>query len=168
VEKNLQNKEALDKLKKLAEDIKFCMFATTDVGNNLYGRPMTTIQVDETGNIWFFTSDQTHVANEVSGGDKVCLNYAHPGTHSYLTVQGTGTMVKDRQKMEELWTDFLKAYFPDGLNQPDLVLLKVTPEQAHYWDGDASRVVQLFSYLKAKATGETADLGDEGELTLNK
>ena len=166
MEKNFEADNAISKLKELAEDIKFCMFATNDVEHNLYGRPMTTIQVDEDGTIWFFTSDNTKVSAEAAGDEKVCLNYANPTTQSYLTVQGTASTVKDKSKMKELWNDFLKAYFPDGLDQPDLVLLKVTPQQAHYWDGDASRVVQLFSYLKSKVTGKTADLGDEGELKL--
>lgn len=98
MEQNMASKEAVEKLKELAESVKFCMFATSDTDNALYGRPMTTMQVDDNGTIWFFTSDQQKVAQDAAGGDTVCLNYADPGKSTYMTVQGTATLVKDKAR----------------------------------------------------------------------
>ena len=168
MEKNLQHQEAIQKMKELAEDVKFCMLATTDSTNNLYGRPMTTMQIEDDGTIWFFTSDHTKSAVKAKEDEKVCLNYAHPGKSTYLTVQGTSHLVKDKKKMEELWTPVLKAWFPNGLEEQDIALLKVTPEQAHYWDTDASKLVVLFSMMKSAITGTTGDTGNHGELNISK
>lgn len=168
MEKNLQNTEAVAKMKKLAEDVKMCMLATIDSSDNLYGRPMTTMQVEDDGTIWFFTSDHTDAAHKAKADDKVCLNYAHPGKSTYMTVQGSTALVKDKKKMEELWNPMLKAWFPKGLKSEDIALLKVTPEQAHYWDTDANKLVVLFAMAKAALTGETSDTGTHGELGLSK
>ncbi|RYZ39916.1 MAG: pyridoxamine 5'-phosphate oxidase [Sphingobacteriales bacterium] len=167
MEKNLTREEALEKLKEIAEDIRFCMFATTDTSNFLYGRPMTTMQVDEQGDIWFFTSRESSAAQESSEQEKVCLNYANPASNNYLTVQGKASLVKDEVKMKELWNPTLKAWFPDGIDTPGIVLLRVSPEQAHYWDTDASRLQVLFSMVKSAVTGKRSDVGDHGELKLN-
>jgi len=167
MEKDLQNREAIEKLKKIAEDVKFCMLATSDTSNELYGRPMTTMQVEDNGTIWFFTSSHTDIANKAKADDNVCLNYADPGKTTYLTVQGKAELVKDKKKMEELWNPMLKAWFPKGLDEPDIALLKVVPRQAHYWDTDAAKVVVLYSMIKAALTGETSDIGKHGELNMD-
>ena len=167
MEKNLDNKEAISKLKNLAEEIKICMLATSDTSNNLYGRPMTTMEVDDNGTIWFFTADNTKIAQQAAKQSEVCLNYAHPGKNSYLTVQGNAELVNDKEKMKQLWTPMLKTWFPDGVDDPSIALLKVTPTQAHYWDSDASRVSLLFAWVKANITGDGSGLeGKHGDLNV--
>jgi len=167
MEKNLENKAALDKLKSLAEEIKICMLATSDTSNNLYGRPMTTMEIEDNGTIWFFTADNTQTAQQAAKQSEVCLNYAHPGRNAYLTVQGKAELVNDKEKMKQLWTPMLKIWFPDGVDDPSIALLKVTPTQAHYWDSDASRVSLLFSWIKANITGDGSGMeGKQGELRI--
>jgi general stress protein 26 len=168
MEKDLQNEEALKKLKKLAEDVRICMFANTDPDSNDYGRPMATIEVEDDGTIWFFTKSEKGVALKAKNGNEVCLYYSHPGKNTYLTVQGTSEIIKDRKKMEDLYTPVLKAWFPKGLDEPDIALLKVTPEEAHYWDTDAAKLVVLFSMVKAAVTGQVSDTGDHGTLKIQK
>ena len=75
-------------------------------------------------------------------------------------------MIKDRAKMEELWSPILKAWFPEGLDDPHLCLLKVTAEQAEYWESPSGTVVQLLGFVKAIATGQEADWGDNEKLDL--
>lgn len=167
MEKNLENKEALEKLKSLAEDIKICMLASSDTNHNLYGRPMTTMEVSDDGTLWFFTADNTTAAQQAAKQSDVCLNYAHPAKNAYLTVQGTAELVNDKKKIKELWTPMLKIWFPDGIDDPSITLLKVTPVQAHYWDSDASRVSLLFAWIKANITGDASGMeGKSGELNV--
>src|SRR4051812_27111440 len=64
MEQDLQNEEARKKLKELAEDVRICMFASTDSNDDKYGRPMSTIQVDDDGSIWFFTKEDNKITNE--------------------------------------------------------------------------------------------------------
>jgi general stress protein 26 len=161
MEKNLQNSEAQAKLKEIAEDIRICMYCTMQHDSDVASRPMSTAQVAEDGAIWFFSSDNTGAAQQSQGGTEVCLNYASPAKNTYMCVMGTSEVVHDKTKMKELWSDILSTWFPDGLETPGIALLKVTPSSAHYWDSDITRLKILFSYLKAKVTGEPAN-GSEG------
>ena len=68
--------------------------------------------------------------------------------------------------MEELWNPILKAWFPDGLETPDLCLLKVNVEEAEYWDSSSSTLVQIAGFVKAMVTGQQADGGDHGKVNL--
>ena len=69
-------------------------------------------------------------------------------------------ITKDRAKAEELWNTFLLAWFPKGLDDPNLALLEVDVEKAEYWDSPSSKVVQLIGFAKALATGKR--YGEEG------
>jgi len=53
-----------------------------------------------------------------------------------------------------LWSAAAKAWFPGGVDDPDLQLLRVQVQHAEYWDVKESRMVQLFKMAKAVVTGE--------------
>lgn len=169
MEKNLNNEEALKKMKELIESVNVCMYCTMDSMSEMASRPMGTAGVDEDGTIWFFTDEDTTAGQEANKESHVCLNYASTAKNTYACIMGESELVKDKNKMEELWNDFLKTWFPDGLSTPGISLIKVTPNSGHYWDTDATRLRLLYSYLKAKVTGEAADgtEGTSGKLDLS-
>ena len=156
---------SITKIRKLLEDIDFCMLTTIDAGH-MRSRPMSTQQADFDGQIWFFTSDNTHKVDEIAKDDRVCAAYAKPDSDTYVSISGRAEVVKYRAKMEQLWSPILKAWFPEGLDDPHLCLLKVTAEQAEYWDSPSGKLVQLFGFVKAIATGEQADWGENKKVDL--
>ena len=157
--------ESIDKFKKLTESIDFCML-TTISGGQLRSRPMSTQEMDENGELWFFTSDQTHKVDEIEADSRVNVAYSKPDDNTYVSVSGRGSISKDRQKIEELWNPVLKAWFPKGLDDPNLALLKVSVEEAEYWDSPNSTIVQLAGFLKALVTGQEAKGGEHGKVSL--
>ena len=166
MEKNLHDAEAIAKMKELVESVNICMYCTMEHEADMASRPMGTAKVDDDGTIWFFTTDHSGPAENANKADEVCLNYAHITKNTYICVMGRPELVFDKAKMKELWSPILKTWFPQGLDTPDIALVKVTPRSAHYWDGDASRLRILFSYIKSQITGKrpNGDEGDEGEL----
>jgi general stress protein 26 len=158
-------RESIGKLKELLEDIDFAML-TTISGGKLRSRPMSTQKFEFDGDLWFFTSDQTHKVEEIEADNRVNVAYSDPGDNTYVSVFGHAEMVKDRAKIEELWNPILKAWFPDGLDDPTLCLLKVKVEEAEYWDSSNSKIVQLVGFVKALATGQEADGGDHGRINF--
>jgi len=149
MEENQKNQEAINKLKEIAQAVRICMLASPDNDSWARGWPMSTIKIEDDGTLWFFTKNKQAVTDRLENDHDVTLFYSHPGKNAYLTVQGSATFVNDREKMEELYTPLLKAWFPKGLDEPDIVLLKVTPHEAHYWDTDAAKIVVLFSLDRA-------------------
>ena len=157
--------ESIEKFKKLTEGIDFCMLTTIN-GGQLRSRPMSTQEMDENGDLWFFTSDQTHKVDEIEKDDRVNVAYSQPDDNTYVSVSGSGQISKDREKIEKLWNPILKAWFPEGLDDPHLCLLKVSVEEAEYWDSPNSKIVQLYGFVKAMVTGEPAKGGEHGKVNL--
>ncbi len=158
--------EAIKKLQELTEDIDFCMLTTMD-GGYLRSRPMSTQQSELNGTLWFFTSDQTHKVEEIEKDNRVNCAYAAPDNDRYVSVSGRAAISKDRAKMEERWSEVLKAWFPGGLDSPDLCLLKVVVEQAEYWDSPSGKIVELLGFVKALATGEEFNPGENEKIKLS-
>lgn len=158
--------EAIEKLNKLIKDIDFTMMTTIDTDGVLRSRPMSTQESEVTDALWFFTSDQTHKTDEIKKDNRVNLSYAKPDDNEYISVSGTAEIVKDKAKMEELWNPILKAWFPKGLDDPTICLLKVKAEQAEYWDSTSSTLVQIVGFVKAMATGQRADGGENEKINL--
>jgi general stress protein 26 len=157
--------ESIEKLKGLLEGIDFCMLTTID-GGKLRSRPMSTQQFEFDGELWFFTRDNTHKIDEIEVDNRVNVAYSKPDDNTYVSVSGSGSLSKDRAKMEELWSPILKAWFPDGLEDPNICLLKVDVEEAEYWESTSSTLVQLAGFVKAIATGQEADYGDYGKINM--
>jgi general stress protein 26 len=166
-EQHLENQEALKKLNKLVDEVKICMFATVNEDYTVYSRPMQTIQVDAEGNIWFFTNEYSGKVDDISKDNTVYLMYSHPGQSTYLHIKGQCSVVNDKQKIEELWSPMVKAWFPKGVDDPALSLLKVNTSEASYWDNSSSKFVVFFNIIKAIAKGEKHDDGEFGHLKID-
>lgn len=160
-----KRQEAIRKLNDLIEEIDFAMLTTID-GGVLRSRPMQTQDFEFDGNLWFFTSSRTHKTEEIEKDNRVNVSYASPATNTYVSVSGTAEIVRDKAKIDEYWNDILKAWFPEGKDSPDLVLLKVAVEQAEYWDAPSSTIVQVAGFVKAMVTGERADGGENRKIDL--
>jgi len=155
--------ESVKKLKEMLEDIDFCMLTTLSNGK-LKSRPMSTQKFEFDGDLWFLTSDETHKVEEIAANDHVNVAYSQPDDNTFISVCGRAEILKDKQKIEELWNPVLKAWFPKGKDDPSLSLLKVKVEEAEYWDSSSSAIVQLVGFVKALATGTEADGGDHGKI----
>lgn len=158
----------IEKLARLIKDIRIAMLTTVDQEGQLHSRPMATQTAEFDGNLWFFTGMSTPKVGEIQKDQHVNVSYAAPDDHRYVSVSGRAEIVRDRKKAEELWNPFYKAWFPKGIDDPDLVLLKVRVERAEYWDSPSSPVVYLVGFLKAIVTGERAEVRENEKIDLRR
>ncbi|HEX2535592.1 MAG TPA: pyridoxamine 5'-phosphate oxidase family protein [Chitinophagaceae bacterium] len=166
MEKNLQQNEAVQKFRKLAEEINICMFITHQ-RNDDHTRPMATIEVEADGTLWFFTDIRSIKVDEITKDGEVHLIYSHPGKESYMDVWGEAGVETDRAKIQEKWKPIVKAWFPNGPEDPNLALLRVRPTDVYYWENETGKMVQFFKIATAMVTGNPqVAKGAEGNLSL--
>ncbi len=144
--------------------IKFAMLTTSDEDGSLRSRPMANKQGDEfDGALWFFTRASSHKVDEVEKAHEVNVSFSDPEKQSYVSVSGTAELVRDRAKAEELWTPMTGIWFQNGLEDPDLALLKVTVSKAEFWDNPSSKMVQAFGVARAAVSGDRSSLQGENK-----
>jgi len=153
------------KIYELIDDIEIAMLTTSEVDGSLRTRPMANQRADKNGAIWFFTEKDGSVIRNVEANQNVSLGYASSG--AYVAVTGRGMMVDDRARINALWSEDVKAWFPKGKDDPNLTLLKVEPDMGEYWSFPSAAVSQVIGYVKAKLTGQPADdIGEHKKVLL--
>ncbi len=157
----------LQKLRELVKDIDFCMLTTVDERGDLHSRPMSSNgDIDENGDIWFFTNSSSHKVSEIARLPKVNVSFADPDNQRYVSVSGKGELARDQKKIEELWRPEFKIWFPKGKDDPEIALLKVSLEKAEYWDSPGSTIGYALSFVSSIVTGKQPDMGENKKLEL--
>lgn len=159
--------EQIQKLRDMVKAIDIAMLTTINEDGSLHSRPMSCNgEIEPNGDIWFFTYASSHKVIEVEQQQLVNVSFSDPHKQRYVSMSGSAQLVRDRQKIAELWQPQLKAWFPKELDEPDIALLKVTVEKAEYWDAPSSFIAHSISLLKAVTTGETPNVGEHEKLNL--
>lgn len=159
--------EQINKLRELIKDIDIGMLTTVDIDGTLHSRPMSTnSEVEFDGDLWFFTYASSHKVFEVEQHHHVNVSFSDPHKQKYVSVSGTAQLVRDRNKIQQLWKPQLKAWFPQGVDEPDIGLIKVSVEKAEYWDAPSSFVAHTIALVKAIATGEKPNVGENEKVNL--
>ena len=132
-------------LKDLAEkmrDIDFAMLATHTKGGAIGARPMSNNRdVDYDGDAWFFAEETTLMVRDIENDPQVSLSYQGKSgllglRPFFVAVEGRATLIRDRAQFAEHWTGGLDRWWPGGIDTPGLVLIRVSGERAHIWDGE--------------------------------
>lgn len=139
------------------------MFTTVASDGALHAAPMTTQDAEFDGDSWFLAHRGSQTVTNLQAQPTVNVTWA--GATSWLSVAGTASVVEDTAKKDELWNQMTEAWFPDGKDDPAVVVVKVEGESAQYWDSPG-RAQMLVSMLKARVTGSTPDAGDSDTVDL--
>lgn len=153
---------------RLIREIKFSMFTTKHSNGHIHARPITTQNkaVDEDNLLWFFMSRTSEPVADLKSYPRVAVIYADPGKDSYVSVSGDASVVESKAKAQELWNTFADAWFPGGVDDPDLALVSVKIEHAHFWDVSENKIVQIYKMAKSAINGTPPDIGREGEVRM--
>ena len=153
-------------LKSKIKSIRFAMFTTTDDNGHLVSRPMTNQEMDAEGKLWFFTSTETDLWENIVAHPQVNLSFAEPADNVYVSISGRAERVVDRAKIKEMWNPAVQAWFPHGSDDPHAMLVRVVADSAEYWDSTASTMVQLYKMAKAVLTGTTPEDTEHAKISL--
>lgn len=156
------------KVGELIKGIRIAMMTTAMPDGTLRSRPMATQEAEFDGVLWFFTDKDSAKIHEVEGDSHVNISYVNVDKQHYVSVSGRATVTDDPAKAKELWSAPMRAWFPKGVDDPSLTLLRVDVDQAEYWDSPSSAVVYLIGLAKSTLTGKryTPGPGEHAKVSL--
>ena len=165
--KALEGSAAIDKIKELTDKASTCFFCTNiDSGKPFSTRPMAVQKMDDEGNLWFLSSNDSHKNQEIAENPGVQLLFQGSDYSDFLTLWATATISEDKQKIKELWNPMLKVWFTGGEDDPRISVIKVEPETGYYWDTKNNAAVGLVKRIAGAIAGKTTDDTIEGEITI--
>ena len=162
-----EDKAGRDKVWSLIKDIRITQMVTQNAEGGLFARPMSAVECDENGDLWFFTAlDSTKVA-EIDYNPHVLLSYSNPDDNNYVSISGTAEIVRDHGKIQELWAEPVRIWFPEGPEDPNLALICVHADSAEYWDAPSRSFVYAYGYVRQRLTGKAPKTGEHGKVDLH-
>ena len=162
---DLQGADAVRKVRELAEKAEICFFCTDIATRGSSGaRPMAVQKVDDEGHLWFLSADDSHKNEELSLDPIVHLYFQASAHSGFLALSGVASASRDQAKIEELWKPVMKTWFTEGVEDPRITVLKVTPQEGYYWDTKHGKAVAAAKMLIGAAIGKTLDDSIEGRL----
>lgn len=153
----------LTRLREIIDSIRIGLLTTVDLDGSLHTRPLETLRCDADGTLWFFTDHESPKSGELARDARVSVGYCEPSKNVYAVVTGRARILRDRTLVEQLWTPAQRAWYPRGVADERLSILRVSLERAEYWQtpGKAS---YLLAAAAAMITGKPATVGQDEKL----
>lgn len=147
----------------LMEKIGFAMLVTTD-GDKLRSRPMSARIARDENQIYFLTDARKHKDDEIARNPNVNVAFADSRGQKYVSLTGHAAVSNDRAKIKELFTTEAKAWW-DSADDPNIRVLKVTPDDAEFWDSPGT-VVSYVKMAAAAVTGKRPEIGENRKVAM--
>ncbi|RRB01023.1 pyridoxamine 5'-phosphate oxidase family protein [Larkinella rosea] len=164
---DLAGTEAGKKIKELVGKSNTCYFCTKiTTGKPLTTRPMSVQKVDDAGNFWFLSADDSHKNAEIQVDQQVQLLFQGSDYSDFLSIYGVATISKDKQLIKELWGSLLKTWFTEGIDDPRITVIHVKTQEGYYWDNKHGNAVAFVKIAAGAILGKTLDDSIEGNLTV--
>ena len=162
----MKKQKEIERLQELLSSSKVCMLSTYNEKEGIHTRPMSYQKLDDDGVIWFFTNEYSPKMKEISLNNQINISFINESKSNYITLKATASLVTDKAKMETLFTPIIKAWFPKGLDDPKMALLKADVSSAEYWDNSSNTMVFLFNIAQALFTETMFHEGEHGKIKL--
>ena len=141
------------------------MLGLTGAGDHM--QPMAAFADKNQNAIWFYTRKTSDLARDTGEGHAAMLCLMAKDMEFQACVAGELAEDKDRTKIAEFWNANVAAWFPEGKDDPELTLLKLTPEDAQVWIARGGPLNYAFQVAKANITHTTPDVGGAGAVQFS-
>lgn len=147
----------------LLADFSTVMFITSEGEKSaVHARPMSIAKLDDDCTLTFLTSvdsAKVHEARKDPVGHVVAQSKA-----VFLSIRGSLEVVRDRNRIHDVWSPADKVYFPKGKDDPAICLVVMHPEKAEIWDVSGVKgIAYLFAAARALLSGERPSHGGAGD-----
>jgi general stress protein 26 len=162
---HLLGPDAIERIEETVKKAQTCFFCTrTATGESGGVRPMAVREVDEVGNLWFLSADDSHKNREIEAAPEVSLFFQGSAHSDFLHLTGIATIWRDQSKIHDLWSPLIKTWFTEGVDDPRITAIKVTPTDGYYWDNQHGGAIAGAKMLVGAALGKTMDDSVEGKV----
>jgi general stress protein 26 len=158
----------VNKLDDLIDAFETAMLVTRSTEGKLRARPMAIARHARGGELYFATRAEDGKLEEILQSPDVAVTMQDDG--QYLSISGTARILTDRQLADDLWSESMRLWFPEGASDQQLTVILVEPRYAEFWDRTGLRQLEfLWEASKALLTARKAsdsDLSGHGKVRM--
>ncbi|MET0386809.1 MAG: pyridoxamine 5'-phosphate oxidase family protein [Polyangiales bacterium] len=151
--------EADRKFQEILRGFDNAMLVTHADNAQLHARPMAVAATDPDGSVWFITGADSTKTFEAAQRPEILA--VMQGSSKYLSIMGSAEFSRDREHINRLWKEAYKVWFSQGKDDPNILLIRLRPDSAEYWDNSGAQGVK-FALRAAKAYVTGNELRNDG------
>jgi general stress protein 26 len=154
--------QPVEKFRKLMREFEEAMLVSIDSAEHLHGRPMRIVAQnrDVSDDLWFVTGIDAEKIAEIEKDRRVAVTLADG--KRFLSISGEAHAVDDPVKIESMWQESWRLWFPAGPKGGGIALIHVLPVHAEYWDQSFPTGLRFaFEAAKAWIANERIDEPDQ-------
>jgi general stress protein 26 len=141
-----------ERLYDVIKDFDEALLVTSAANGRCHARPMAVAEIRDDGDIFFATSTGSPKIVEIAANPEVVVTFQ--GRAQFATVAGRAEVVRDRDLINQLWSEAWKVWFPQGKSDPTLCLIRVEGRAGEYWDNAGMQGIKhVFQQAKAYVQG---------------
>jgi general stress protein 26 len=129
-------------------------------------QPMAAFADEAQNAIWFFTKRSTDLVETMGAGHKAMICVMAKDQEFQACIMGELKPDHDSAKIDQYWSPFVAAWYPDGKADPDLTLVRFDPSDARIWASNRGPLNYPMQIAKANATHELPDVGDTADVSF--
>ncbi len=157
----------LDRWVSMLKKIETAMLVTHDGPTSLHARPMRVVSVQDNGDVWLVTGKHSPKVEEIERTPRVSIISSEDGR--YVSMEGRADVREDRAKVEELWSESWRVWFPEGKDDPEIRFIVVTHAGGEFWDLSGGNLLSyVFRAAKAYVSGEKPELNKDAHGVFRK
>ena len=160
---DLDRKDFEDRLWKTIDDVRIGMLGPVG-GKPQHMQPMSAFAEPETRTVWFFLKRDNDLLKS-TGPAMFCV--VSKDREVYACLGGEISEQHDRARIDKYWGPVTAAWFPEGKDDPELTLLRLTVDDAQVWVAQKGPIKFAYEIAKANLTHKEPDVGDTAKLAFN-
>lgn len=156
MERKRTNETAVYKMREIAATSNVCMVITTGAEGSRNNRPIAAARIDDEGSCWFFASKSSGKLKDISHNNKLQVVFANPDRDDYLEIHGTASVICDEAEIADKWNPLADGWFPGGMQDPEVCLVKIEVTNVFYWDAEEEGIQRLSISMNVMADQKLA------------
>ncbi|TPG18537.1 general stress protein [Sphingomonas koreensis] len=149
-----------EKMWKAMADSPFLMIGLENTAD--HSQPMTAqLDKDADGKFWFYTNKQ----NRLAPGGPAMAQFSAKGHDLFACIKGTLVTETDPAVIDAHWSKQAAAWYQEGREDPNLLMLRFELDDAEIWEADMS-IKGLFRLMTGHRI-KSEDVGDHAEVSLD-
>jgi general stress protein 26 len=164
-DKDLSPEELRERLWKELDEARIVMLGLVG-GEPHHMQPMAAFG-DRTGDaIWFFTKKDTDLVQQTGSGHDAMVCIMAKDQEFQACIHGVLHQDIDRAKLEQFWSPYVSAWYPDGKDDPELTMVRLDPKDARVWVSKRGPIAYPLQIAKANATHTEPDISGKADVRL--
>lgn len=135
-------------------------------GSEQHLQPMAPHVDRVSGQIWFFTKKDSDLVAAVGQGNRAHLIIMSTDGDYQASCRGTLVQDYNPEAQDQFWSSVVAAWFEDGKDDPNLTMLRFTPNDAAVWASSGSALSFGWEIVKANLTSSTPNTGQQAHVNF--